>query len=90
MAAKATTVSPAATERGAAAVVRPGVLFRTGSPVAAFQQRLVHSEANLQFLDCAEYFLPAGSNLQVLSLPGRESLLFLWKGNLAVEAEERV
>ncbi|MCD6400167.1 cupin domain-containing protein [candidate division WOR-3 bacterium] len=47
----------------------------------------MHAEAGLQFLDCAEYELPPGGVSQPVSLPGRESLLFLWKGSAICRAE---
>jgi mannose-6-phosphate isomerase-like protein (cupin superfamily) len=63
-----------------AVTVKPGLLYRASDPVVTYRQRFVHSEANLQFLDCGEYHLPAGSHSPAQSLPGRESLLFTWKG----------
>lgn len=68
--------------------VKPGVLFRADAPMVAFRQRFVHSEANLQFLDCGEYELPAASQSSWSSLPGRESLLFMWKGSAQVELQD--
>jgi 5-deoxy-D-glucuronate isomerase len=65
--------------------VKPAVLFRTDAPTVTFRQRFVHSEANLLFLDCGEYYLPAGSRSTLLTVPGRESLLFMWKGSARVE-----
>lgn len=65
--------------------VKPGVLFRADAPMVTFRQRFVHSQANLLFLDCGEYHLPAGSRSSLLEVPGRESLLFMWKGNARVE-----
>jgi mannose-6-phosphate isomerase-like protein (cupin superfamily) len=60
--------------------VKPGVLFRAESAKVEFRQRFVHTEANLQFLDCGEYHLPPHTQSFALSLPERESLLFQWKG----------
>ena len=65
--------------------VKPGILFRTESPTVTFRQRFVHSEANLLFLDCGEYHLPAGSRSSQQAVPGRECLLYMWKGAAAVE-----
>jgi mannose-6-phosphate isomerase-like protein (cupin superfamily) len=67
------------------AAIKPAVLFRTDAPAVTFRQRFVHSEANLQFLDCGEYHLPAGSRSMQLAAPGRECLLFMWKGSAIVE-----
>src|SRR5689334_6579049 len=78
-----TNPEAAAPERAA---VKPAVLFRTeGGPMVTFRQRFVHSEANLQFLDCGEYHLPAGSRSTDLAAPGRECLLFMWKGSAVVD-----
>jgi 5-deoxy-D-glucuronate isomerase len=83
----ATTITQTNHETAVAAKpdVKPGVLFRTETPTVTFRQRFVHSEANLLFLDCGEYHLPAGSRSSLLSVPGRESLLFMWKGSARVE-----
>ena len=73
------------TQRGPA--IKPAVLFRAdAAPAVTFRQRFVHSEANLEFLDCGEYDLPPGSRSSTLGLPGRESLLFMWKGSARVES----
>jgi mannose-6-phosphate isomerase-like protein (cupin superfamily) len=69
------------------AAVKPGVLFRAGQPRVTFRQRFLHSEANLLFLDCGEYHLPTETRSLPSSLPGRESLLFMWKGEATVEVE---
>lgn len=65
--------------------IKPAVLFRGDASGVVFRQRFVHSEANLQFLDCGEYELPPGSRSSSLATPGRECLLFMWKGSLLVE-----
>jgi len=65
--------------------VKSAVLFRTDANTVTFRQRFVHTEANLEFLDCGEYHLPAGSRSTRLASPGRESLLFMWKGSATVE-----
>lgn len=65
--------------------VKPAVLFRTGATSVTFRQRFVAAEANLLFLDCGEYHLPAGSRSAEFAAPGRECLLFMWKGSAAVE-----
>jgi mannose-6-phosphate isomerase-like protein (cupin superfamily) len=82
-----TTITPTNEEavKTAQPAVKPGLLFRTGAPAVTFKQRFVHSEADLLFLDCGEYHLPAGSRSSLTSVPGRESLLFMWKGSVRVE-----
>jgi mannose-6-phosphate isomerase-like protein (cupin superfamily) len=65
--------------------VKRAVLFRTDAPLVTFRQRFEHSEANLLFLDCGEYHLPPGSRSLQLAAPGRECLLFMWKGSATVE-----
>jgi len=65
--------------------VKPAVLFRTEAPAVTFRQRFTHAEANLEFLDCGEYHLPGGSRSSQLAAPGRECLLFMWKGSATVE-----
>ena len=67
--------------------VKPGMLFRGDGPMVGFRQRFVHSEANLQFLDCGEYELPAGSRSSPVAAPGRECLLFMWKGGIRVDID---
>ncbi len=76
-------------EAQGAAIVKPGVLFRAGTPTTTFQQRLLHSEANLQFLDCGEYYLPAGSKFQRPNAPERESLLFMREGSVVVTVHKK-
>jgi mannose-6-phosphate isomerase-like protein (cupin superfamily) len=71
--------------QAARSAVKPAVLFRTDTLTVTFRQRFVHSEANLQFLDCGEYHLPAGSLSTDLAAPGRECLLFMWKGSAVVD-----
>ncbi|MBV9081045.1 MAG: 5-deoxy-glucuronate isomerase [Acidobacteriaceae bacterium] len=77
--------TPKETESG----VKPGVLFRNEKPGVVFRQRFLHSEANLQFLDCGEYYLPARSRSFTYSFPERESLLFMWKSEATVELDGR-
>lgn len=72
-----------------AQTVKPGVLFRRNGAGVSFRQRFVHSEANLLFLDCGEYDVPAGESSSWFSLAGRESLLFMWKGSVEVELRDR-
>jgi mannose-6-phosphate isomerase-like protein (cupin superfamily) len=77
----ATTIVETKTET----TVKPAVLFRADAPTWTFRQRFTASEANLLFLDCGEYHLPAGSRSSRQAAPGRECLLFMWKGSAAVE-----
>ncbi len=85
----ATTTSPAGQANQAASAVKPGVMFRAGAPGVTFRQRFLHDEANLLFLDCGEYNLPARSRSGATALPGRESLLFQWKGESEAEVDGR-
>src|SRR5260370_13261915 len=68
-----------------ARAIKPAMLFRADAPAATFRQRFTHAEANLEFLDCGEYDLPPGSRSSTVSVPGRECLLFMWKGSSEVE-----
>ena len=65
--------------------VKPGTLLRTGSAAVSYRQRFVHPEVGLDFLNCGEYHLAAGASTQDVIVPGRESLLFMWKGSATVE-----
>jgi mannose-6-phosphate isomerase-like protein (cupin superfamily) len=85
----ATTLSTTVEQKEAAAAVKPGVLFRAEKTGAEFRQRFTHSEANLQFLDCGEYRLAPQAKSTTVSLPGRESLLFMWKGETIVDVNGR-
>ena len=49
------------TEQGAAAA-KPGLVFRANATGVAFRERFVHDRANLQFLDCGEYDIPAAGH----------------------------
>ena len=60
--------------------VLPGRLLRAADGGAIYRQRFLHSEVGLQFLDCGEYHLPPGAGTGMAALPGRECLLFVWKG----------
>lgn len=71
----------------AGTAVAPGALYRQSDPGVCFRQRFVHTEAKLQFLDCGEFQLPPGSVSQEASLPGRESLLFMWRGQVTCSVE---
>ncbi|SPE40789.1 hypothetical protein SBA3_3920021 [Candidatus Sulfopaludibacter sp. SbA3] len=80
-----TTTTTPETDNTAQPAVKPAVLFRTDAPTVSFRQRFVHSEANLLFLDCGEYHLPPGSVSWQVAAPGRECLLFMWKGSAVAE-----
>jgi mannose-6-phosphate isomerase-like protein (cupin superfamily) len=69
------------------AVIHPGQLFKYDAPGVTFRQRFLHSEANLLFLNCGEYLLPPGTESTLSSLPDRESLLWMWKGELEAEVD---
>lgn len=60
--------------------VEPGRFYRASGESAMYRQRFVQADAGLKFLDCGEFHLPAGSATEATILPGRESLLFMWKG----------
>lgn len=64
--------------------VKPGTLLRTGSAAVTYRQRFVDSEVGLDFLNCGEYHLEPASSTQDVVAPGRESLLFMWKGAATV------
>ena len=65
--------------------VKPAVLFRADAPAVTYRQRFMHADANLQFLDCGEYHLPPRSTSTTFGAPGRETLLWMWKGAARVE-----
>ena len=65
--------------------VKPATLLRTGSAAVSYRQRFIHSDVGLDFLNCGEYHLDAGAATYDQVVPGRESLLFMWKGSATVE-----
>lgn len=65
--------------------VKGGRAIRAENAAVVFRQRFVHDEVGLEFLDCGEYRLAPLSATQELILPGRESLLFAWKGTASAE-----
>jgi mannose-6-phosphate isomerase-like protein (cupin superfamily) len=86
----ATTLTPSKEDRQSApAAVKPGVLFRADNIGVEFRQRFTHAEANLHFLDCGEYRLRSCARSSTVSLPDRESLLFMWKGETIVNVDGR-
>ncbi len=70
------------------AAAKPGMVFRANGAGVTFRERFVHDRANLQFLDCGEYDIPAGGHSSWFGVPGREALLFMWKGAARVEMAE--
>jgi mannose-6-phosphate isomerase-like protein (cupin superfamily) len=68
------------TQSGGATVVQPGGLYRATDASVIYRKRFVSEEAHLKFLSCGEHHLPGGSISQALSVPGCESLLYMWKG----------
>ena len=84
-----TTVNTPTEHQQAASSVKPGVLFRAATTGVEYRQRFTHAEANLQFLNCGEYRMAPGAKSTAFSLPGRESLLFMWKGEADVEVNGR-
>jgi mannose-6-phosphate isomerase-like protein (cupin superfamily) len=68
-----------------AGAAKSGLVFRANAAGVTFRERFVHDQANLLFLDCGEYHLPAGSSSGTHGMPGREALLFMWKGTACVE-----
>jgi mannose-6-phosphate isomerase-like protein (cupin superfamily) len=85
----ATLTSATEEKQTAPAAVKPGLLFRADKIGVEFRQRFTHAEANLQFLDCGEYRLAPGARSTTLSLPERESLLFMWKGETIAHVNGR-
>src|ERR1035441_8413674 len=67
---------------------KPGLVFRANGPGVTFRERFVHDRANLLFLDCGEYDIPAGGHSSWFGVPGRECLLFMWKGSARVEMRD--
>ncbi len=64
--------------------VQPGRLVRSLTESVVFRQRFLHSEASLEWLDCGEHHLPPRTRSLALVRPGRECLLFMWKGQIEV------
>jgi mannose-6-phosphate isomerase-like protein (cupin superfamily) len=65
--------------------VKPGLLFRGTDSAVTFRQRFVADSANLQFLSCGEFALAPGAASVPFCRPVEESLLFMWKGSVAVD-----
>jgi mannose-6-phosphate isomerase-like protein (cupin superfamily) len=64
--------------------VKPGTVFRTTAPKVSYRQHFTPATANLNWLSCGEYELPAGSATTTLCEATDESLLFMWKGSAKV------
>ena len=58
--------------------VKPGTVFRTAAPKVSYRQHFTPATANLNWLSCGEYELPAGSATATLCEATDESLLFMW------------
>ena len=82
--AKTTASNPDQTARDTAPA-KPGMVFRANAAGVTFRERFAHDQANLLFLDCGEYHLPPASHSSSYGVPGREALLFMWKGTAGVE-----
>jgi mannose-6-phosphate isomerase-like protein (cupin superfamily) len=65
--------------------VHPGKLFKADGHGVVYRQRLLHNEAALEFLNVGEYLLPSATGTAVSSLPNRECLLFMSKGEVTAE-----
>ena len=84
----ATTLNSTQQETQAAGSAKPGMVFRANATSVTFRERFVHDRANLLFLDCGEYDIPAGGYSSWFGAPGREALLFMWKGTARVEMKD--
>lgn len=72
-----------------AGAVKRGQLHRANAAGVVYRQRLIHAGAELEFLDCGEFHLPPGAASQVFGFPGRECLLYMWKGAGVVAMDGR-
>jgi mannose-6-phosphate isomerase-like protein (cupin superfamily) len=64
--------------------IKSARLIRKDESGVTFRQRFTPATANLEFLSCGEFELPAGAGSQSYCLPRQESLLFQWKGRAIV------
>ena len=55
--------------------VKPGTVFRTSAPKVSYRQHFTPATANLEWLSCGEYELPADSATTTLCEATDESLL---------------
>ncbi|MDX2154821.1 MAG: 5-deoxy-glucuronate isomerase [Bryobacteraceae bacterium] len=67
--------------------IKPARLVRHDEGGVTFRQRFTPDTANLEFLSCGEFSLPAGSKSQSFCLPRSESLLFQWEGTTHVRVD---
>jgi mannose-6-phosphate isomerase-like protein (cupin superfamily) len=67
--------------------VRAGRVFRATTPCVTYRQRFTPDGANLLYLACAEISVPPAASSDLFFFPGRESLLFAWKGEAIVELD---
>lgn len=65
-----------------------GRIYRAHSSGISYRQRVLHAEAGLAWLDCGEFFLPAGARSHAFLFPERECLLAMWKGTAAVSTSK--
>jgi mannose-6-phosphate isomerase-like protein (cupin superfamily) len=65
--------------------VLPGRLYQTSAASVTYRQRFTSADGNLKFIDCGEHHLPAGTQSRELLVPGRELLLYMWRGAALVE-----
>lgn len=70
-----------------AQTVKPAQIVRAAQAGVTFRQRFTPRTANLDFLSCAEFDLPPGSESQSFCLPREESLLFQCAGSSTVTVE---
>lgn len=68
---------------------KPGTLFKYSDSKVTFKQHFNPAAANLNWLSCGEYELPAKSDTGSLVMANDESLLFMWKGSASVKVEEK-
>lgn len=64
--------------------VKPGTLFKAVAAKATYRQHFTPVTANLNWLSCGEYELPAHTSSGSISLANEETLLFMWKGVASV------
>lgn len=64
--------------------VKPGTLFKASAAKAAYRQHFTPATAQLNWLSCGEYELPANTSSGNVCLATEETLLFMWKGAVSV------
>ena len=75
------------TQNSEKTTVQPAGLYQASAASVLYRQRFVSSEARLKFLCCGEHHLPGGSVSEAMGAPGRELLLYMWKGRAIVEVD---